>query len=68
MITFLEIDARRREKRFSQKELCRRADIHETTYCRLKKGTLCGNVKTLGALSEALNLLIQERGDDHVSG
>jgi len=65
MITFLEIEARRREKGFSQKELCQRAAIHETTYCRLKKGELCGNVKTLGALNEALNILIREHGDGY---
>jgi len=61
MITFFEIDARRRDNGLSQKMLCCHAGIHETTYCYLKKGAMIGNVKTLAALNEALNILIEER-------
>ena len=56
------IDKRRADAGFQQSELCRRAKVHETTYCRIKnKGG--GNVATLERLKAALDEMISERAD-----
>lgn len=54
------IEQRRADAGFQQSELCRRAKVHATTYCRLKsRGG--GNVATLQRLKTALDEMISER-------
>lgn len=62
---FQEIDNLRKSKGISQKALCERAGIHETTYFRLKAGHSQGNGKTLHDLRNALDELVSERGGAH---
>lgn len=54
MINIVDIEERRRLLGLTQKDLCREAGIHQTTYCRLKKGDVRGNVETLERLNEVL--------------
>ena len=58
---FAEIDRTRRQLGATQRDLCRRADITERTYCRMKRlGS--GNTQTVEKLEAALRALAAERG------
>lgn len=54
MMAFDQIDAARRRLNVSQSELCRRADINETTYVRAIKGRGQMRGRTLRKLQIAL--------------
>lgn len=58
---FLEIETRRAAAGITQKELCARAGIHETTYTARKNGRRGVSEGTLKKLEEALDVLIAEK-------
>lgn len=60
---FAEIEQRRARARIDQQSLCRRAQVHPTTYSRLKNrpGAAGAYVSTLDKLARALDALIAER-------
>lgn len=49
-----EIERRRIALGLNQKELCAAADVHETTYGRLKNGVSSGTGSTWSSLQRAL--------------
>jgi transcriptional regulator with XRE-family HTH domain len=55
------IDRKRDKAGVTQKALCARAGVHETTYSALKAGRRGGNAATITKLAEALQTLIDER-------
>ena len=55
------IEERRREAGISQKALCKAADVHATTYSKIKQGESGGQLRTLQKLAAALDRLIEER-------
>lgn len=46
---------------FSQRDVCRAAEVHPTTYSALKAGRREGNARTYRKLQAALDELIAER-------
>lgn len=52
------IEQLRTDAGISQRELCRAAHVHETTYSALKAGRRGGNAKTYRKLNDALDALI----------
>ncbi|WP_336800506.1 helix-turn-helix domain-containing protein [Kaistia sp. MMO-174] len=60
---FPEIERQRRLLGLTQSELCRKAEINEATYTRLKHGTTAGaNARTLRRLADALLAAARQRG------
>lgn len=60
---FPEIENQRRFLGLTQAELCRKAEINEATYSRLKGGKTAGaNVRTLRRLADALVNAARQRG------
>ena len=55
MMTIVEIDKRREAIGLSQSQLCHRANLHPTTYVKLKKGqSKIAHFKTLSKLRKAI--------------
>ncbi len=62
MTSFSEVIARRERLGVSQVELCRRADVHETTLFRAKRDEKEPSARVLRKLNEALDDIAKERG------
>ena len=58
---FPQIENRRLRAGISQKDLCARADVHETTYTARKSGRRNLSETTLKKLDDALDALIEEK-------
>lgn len=63
MTDFADIDARREALGVSQAELCRKANISETTYVRARKGRGDVRGRTVRALAEALKTFEPEAAE-----
>lgn len=59
------IEQLRNRSAISQRDLCRAAEVHETTYSALKAGRRSGNVATVERLRAALDALIAEKDAGH---
>lgn len=58
---FSQIEAKRAAAGIEQKELCRRANVHETTYTARKNDRRSVSERTLKKLETALDELITEK-------
>lgn len=64
-MNFAEIEEKRARANIDQKELCRRAGVHEQTYSRLKNraGPRGASEATLSRLRQALEHLTDDQGE-----
>lgn len=58
---FTAIELRREELGISQKDLCARAGVNQTTYSQIKTAKRYGNANTYRKLHAALDALIAEK-------